>query len=633
MHWLTDRRIDLAGIALALLLCTPSVWHGWQSDDYTHQITLQGHPDFPDGKRHFSRLFCFLDDRAPTTQSLIEDGMLPWWTNPSLKLSFFRPVTGLTHWLDYRLWPDSPAMMHAHSLAWFALALFLTTRLLRSHVFTGAGFPPWIAGLACLLFVLDDGHGVPATWIANRNSMIALALGVAAMLCHIRGRMSRSVYYVAAAPVLLAASLLSNEGAIAICGYLFAFALFIDRGTWVSRVLSLLPSALTASVWMIFYKSSGYGATGSATYIDPASSPVRFLEAAAERFPLLNMGQWLAPSDFYYLLSRDAKFYWYIAALGVTALLSAWFLAALRNRPTSRFFLLGMVISMIPLCATFSSDRLLVFTGIGAAGLMAEFIAVGGAIRLSLHAPSAPGDSALPRGGTPFIYRIGAWSLLIIHIGISPLSLAAKPFMIEQFGRMLTDAALRIPSDSTTSERTWILLNTPTSFLQLSTPVIRASHGRAPLPRRMVTLYAGIAPLRVERTDPHTLVLRPAYPLMQPSDTIPHNSTESSRAQPGAFVPLIDPNNMASVFDGLLTDNPRFATGTRIENGEFVVEVLSRDETGGLVQSYACVFPGELESAQFVWMTWTGRTFKPLSVPPVGGVLDLPAARLPMSVD
>src|SRR5208337_4627783 len=52
-------------------------------------------------------------------------GTLPWWTSDKLKLSLCRPVAALTHWLDYRLYPDSPALMHAHNIVWFAAVVFL----------------------------------------------------------------------------------------------------------------------------------------------------------------------------------------------------------------------------------------------------------------------------------------------------------------------------------------------------------------------------------------------------------------------------------------------------------------------------------------------------------------------------
>src|SRR5208337_4542927 len=52
-------------------------------------------------------------------------GLLPWWAPDDLKLGLWRPLTAFTHWLDYRLFPDSPALMHAENIACFAAIVFL----------------------------------------------------------------------------------------------------------------------------------------------------------------------------------------------------------------------------------------------------------------------------------------------------------------------------------------------------------------------------------------------------------------------------------------------------------------------------------------------------------------------------
>jgi hypothetical protein len=47
--------------------------------------------------------------------------LLPWWSDPTIHIDFARPLTALTHVLDYALWPGTPALRHLHSLLWFAL--------------------------------------------------------------------------------------------------------------------------------------------------------------------------------------------------------------------------------------------------------------------------------------------------------------------------------------------------------------------------------------------------------------------------------------------------------------------------------------------------------------------------------
>ncbi len=67
----------------------------------------------------------------------------------------------MTHWIDYQLWPDSPLLMHAHSLIWLGLAAATAAFLYRRFE------PSATAGLAVLLFAIDDAHIMPAMWLAN----------------------------------------------------------------------------------------------------------------------------------------------------------------------------------------------------------------------------------------------------------------------------------------------------------------------------------------------------------------------------------------------------------------------------------------------------------------------------------
>src|SRR5690606_34338726 len=92
-------------------------------------------------------------------------------------------------------------------------------------------------------------------------------------------------------PLVLLVALLSGEGAIAICGYLLAYAIFLDRGSWRARAMSLLPCAALVVVWRVVYKALGYGVANSGLYFDPIGDPVGFLGALAERAPVLLFAQ------------------------------------------------------------------------------------------------------------------------------------------------------------------------------------------------------------------------------------------------------------------------------------------------------------------------------------------------------
>ena len=112
-----------AGLAIALTL--PSLWSGLAADDYIHAAMLRHRPGFttePLG------LFTFVRAGDVATAGRIA---LPWWSSPDLQIAFWRPVSAVTHVLDYALWPDVPWLMHAHSVLWYAAAVLLAGRLFQ----------------------------------------------------------------------------------------------------------------------------------------------------------------------------------------------------------------------------------------------------------------------------------------------------------------------------------------------------------------------------------------------------------------------------------------------------------------------------------------------------------------------
>ena len=67
---------------------------------------------------------------------------MPWWGSPDLHQAFLRYASTLTMMLDYRLWPNYPALMHLHSLLWLAAAV-LAAALLYREVWVPPGSPGW----------------------------------------------------------------------------------------------------------------------------------------------------------------------------------------------------------------------------------------------------------------------------------------------------------------------------------------------------------------------------------------------------------------------------------------------------------------------------------------------------------
>ncbi len=372
--FLSSPYIVLWAVLVGVVLVLPSLKAGLVMDDYHHKILMTGGDQRARLLDSPLDMFRFFGGNVEQLAESVDYGLVPWWTYVSddLMAAFWRPLASATHWLDYVLWPKSPALMHVHSILWYALLVLVTGLTYRR--FMGAS---WVAGLAILLFAIDDAHGMPAGFLCNRNALMATVFGILAILGHDRWRKEKDKYGLFIAPVLLAASLLCAEFGISTCAYLAAYALFIDEGKWKRRAMSLVPYVAVVIVWRLVWTYLGYGVSGIGGYIDPVREPLRYMSASADRVVFLLLAQWAAPpSDLAMIMTPNIfnKFWWAGFAFIVALLLLLTGL--LRRDKVARFWFAGMVLSLLPICATWPQDRLLLFTGIGAMGLIAQFVAL-----------------------------------------------------------------------------------------------------------------------------------------------------------------------------------------------------------------------------------------------------------------
>lgn len=365
---------------LTLLLCLPALGLGLQLDDLGQKLALGG---VGPGGIHADPLWDLFAFVRPGEQAetLVRLGIAPWWADPELHMVFVRPVSVMTHLLDEALWPDLPALAHAHSLLWMALAVLLAGRL-----YTAVEGEGRVAALATLLFAVEDAHGWPAAWLANRNGVVALVLGLGSLLLHLRGRQGDRRAAVAAV-VLFGVALFAGESALATAGWLFAAQLCLDGG----RLRPLLPYVAVAAIWRPVWGALGGAAHNSGLYIDPGELG-RWLPVLPERLTWLMAAQWLqVPADAWIVVPDSAR-------LGCGLLLAAGLVAVaialgptLRTSTTARFWALGMALSAVPPTGAMPMDRLLTFTSVGAMGLLAVASAGGARLRpfLMLHGPIA----------------------------------------------------------------------------------------------------------------------------------------------------------------------------------------------------------------------------------------------------
>ncbi|MHC4215541.1 MAG: protein kinase family protein [Planctomycetota bacterium] len=464
-------------------------------------------------------------------------------------------------------------MMHLQSILWYGAWTLCVTLLYRRLIPTA-----WIAGLAGLIFAIDQAHSLPACWIAARTTVIAGFFAVVCLLLHDTARNRAAWPCSLLAAVAFALALLSKEAAIATCAYLLAYALLMDSGSIRSRLLTMAPYGVIVMIWQLAYRILGFGISSSELYVDPAGSPLRALKIIFERGPILLFGQWgFPPPETVWLLTPLARqIFWVVAILWLAALFYI-LVPPLKDQPAARYFFLGMLIATVPACMGMISGRMLEYVGIGGSALLAILLYA----LLNKHYSSR---HALDR----CLCRIFLPVLLVIHLIFAPIGFIVthwtfrKPLTMRQ--ETLTQAA-RIPQ---LAGKTVLLLNPPHASYASYLQIHRALAGKA-LPAHVWAL----APGRFEHTRQTVHIKRLDLYRLQ------------IKVQNGIPIQLERGRNQP------------LCIGDRIDLDGMTVTVSDID-SAGLPKTMVFTFPVPLESPSIVWLEILGKELSPWSPPRIG---------------
>ncbi len=552
---------------LAFLLSLPALFQGRIGDDWFHVAVMRG-IGLANDRGPLLGLFVFMDG-GPENRKMEEVGLLPWWSSPELRVSLLRPVTALTHMIDERLWPETPFLAHFQSLFWAGIGVALVALLYRR--LAGVGLA---AALAGLFFAVEDTHAVPFGWIANRNATVALVFGVIALLIHHKARTERSwAWGIASLPALLL-SLLAGEAALGVLAYLVAWELCAAPGTRLQRFSAILPAASVVLFWRIAYNAMGFGAAASGLYVDPGHEPIRFIGTLLARWPVLFLGQWAQlPVDLWGLVTQGPQLI--IASFGAFLLifLGILFYPLLVQSPQARTWALGMALSMIPLCAAFPMERLLMVPGIGALGLLATALA---------HIPEQG-----PR-------RTLLLALGLFHGPLAAILLFLRTATLFGFGDVMEGGERGVPRDPALTNQSLIFLN-GTDFAPVYAATIRTTRQEPGVPRRVGLLVPQTAEASLTRIDANTL---------------------EAHIPSGLFaVPL----------EGLLGDPTRaWRIGEQVERTDYTATILDINEDQHPTR-VRFVFAEPLSSPNYRFVQITEEGIREVSDPAASGTLALPA--------
>jgi hypothetical protein len=179
----------------------------------------------------------------------------------------------------------------------------------------------------------------------------------------------------------------------------------------------------------------------------------------------------------------------------VVVALALVFRGTLRRRREARFWATGMVLALVPLCASFPMDRLLLFASVGAAGLLA----------CQAEELGWLGEGEASTARTKAI-KVAVAALLILHIPLAAALLAARSAIGMSHMGPVEQAIEMLPTTPEISDQTVVFVHGHDLFI-LAMASIRMVDG-GPLPRRFLQLGSVMTPLEVLRVDERTLELR-----------------------------------------------------------------------------------------------------------------------------
>ncbi len=585
------RPVPLAlGLALLLSLSTLAVpwvmddWFilmtnaAWLGDESAHWWAISETQRDPLG---LPSSFCFAD--AQDGARWIRAGVYPWWTDPALRLCFWRPLASLSHLADAAA-GLGPRGAHLHGLAWYLLlcagvARFWSRRLGAgapgSPDGAGAGTAPGTGGLALLaaaLYAIDDAHAFPVAWVANRNALIAAAFAAWALVAHDRGRPL-------VATLLVGLGLLGGEAGLGAVGLLAAHALVYGTGPRLRRLVPVLPAAALALAWLGAYTALGFGASGSGLYTSPVSDPLAWLAGAAAHLPILG-ALLLAPMPADLLMADPGLLPLVLVQALVVLGLVGWGLRRLwptlapHEQQALAFALLGTALAALPALSTAPTSRLVTLPGI--AGVAALAIMVRGFLR-ERRKPKAERHRR--------IFGLGAF-MAFFHLVLAPLAWPGISAFLalgdDQSRALLADTEAALAGTESA-----VLLVASDPALTVYLPDAAVALGR-PVPH-WTTLSHTPVDHSVRRTGPASLELRTGG---MPMNRRPFAALYRA---PGA----------------------RFAPGQTVETADYTAEVV---EVGpdGHPTAVRFAFPRDLDDPRLGLLHWDGHALVRWTPPAVG---------------
>jgi len=568
-EWMLRRPVIVV-VLLGVLLYLPSLGTGFMADDAYHLGILESPDLFPDLGP--ISLYTFVDGQADRMGPLQGD-LKPWWASENFRMNFFRPVAGIVHWIDHRLYGKSPLGYHISTLILWGLLLLMVMYFFKSLAGDSKRMSAALL-VAGVFFAFDDAHVLNIAWIANRYSLLGALFSVGAIwqyhLYRSRGR--RMSLYLAL--IFLWLGFFSDEGSIAAPAWIVAYELVLGHEKPTRRILCMTPFLCSAVAYLVFYFSMGYGAAGSECYLDPLSDPLAFFsESVAVRLPFLVMGA-LTP------LPAELSFN-SIGTGAIWPLTLAWLSGGAilivlvsyvrhKENAAARFMLIGAMLSMFPRIMVYPHNRMLLLPSVGLAWVIADYVLDAGRRWRAMFARRhlALGVAVL---------------LVLVHGVMAPIQTVMGNELHRRKSNRMLDAALKsdLPDPSRADQARVVLLTTsPSGYF---VPGLRWAAGLG-YPAAVWVVTMGKGEFSFKRTGSNSF-----------------------------SVVVLEGDLLKNIAVRLCRDDFNFSEGDRFKQG--AMQVVIRRVVEGRVKEFIVAIDRPLDDADVWLVAWDGERF--VRVPPL----------------
>jgi len=357
----------LAGVIL--LLYGRSLSWGFVLDDLRQVRLLE---DYHEGRRDSLDLYQFLvSDHG---NRLARDmGWYAWWVGDDVRYRHWRPASEYLLYGQYVVFGNQPAGFRAVSIMLYMVGTWLVLALFRV-VSDDERLSRW----AALVFALMAGHAIPVVFISAQSDVLALALGVGAMLAASRFVKTGPAWSLILAAVLYVVALGSKEACLPLAvlplGFLWLFRHRPGAGRRAWGITAVM--VVIGLVWLAFYMRGGYGANSS-VMLDPLHDPVGYFRAMPKR-ALALLSSLVIPINPFLLLLRPRGAPWLLAycVLGAAALAAMGWRIRQGHRGRRGVALMALwPIAFLPiLVCTVPDDRVMLLPSVGFAFLVGAWM-------------------------------------------------------------------------------------------------------------------------------------------------------------------------------------------------------------------------------------------------------------------